>query len=226
MVSNDWTKIVLWPLGAIVSVVTVLYSIVDQIPFSCGLGLFGLNEKQTTTAIVSIAFVGWICFFTLLKVSSLIPWRARLKRTLLTEDSVIKEVKKAKVLRVFASGSNSARSLIHSRISTITHNMEIKVLIRTDGSPEREAILAKEISRWRRDIQKGNIELSIVKYSFDPVMFRGWIIDESVAIIGWYCRHEGATLGQADVAFRINDKDFVKQLIVIFDRLFIKGERA
>jgi hypothetical protein len=51
-------------------------------------------------------------------------------------------------------------------------------------------------------------------------MLRGWLFDNSKAIIGWYERNAERMLGQSEPCHLVQDTNVVGALVRTFDRLF------
>jgi hypothetical protein len=107
-----------------------------------------------------------------------------------SQDWITKNIKIADEIRIFASGSESYWSDLNKVIKEREKRLHIKVLIRTDNTPERQAKVSERTKKLLEDIQSDNvkIEVEIEEYEFDCLMFRGYIFDKDRAAIDWYDR--------------------------------------
>lgn len=103
-----------------------------------------------------------------------------------------------KTLRIFASGSETYRTLLLSFLDVIQLNekLEIRILIRDDGSPIRKQKVSEAYAKWKNDIDSNFRTETVIRTYRSPCMLRGFIFDEKSAILGWYYSSPEGTQGQ------------------------------
>lgn len=143
-------------------------------------------------------------------------------------------------VRVFSSGGEDAKK----RFLDLTQEtflprreIQIRVLLRSDQTMQREADLKTLVDRWRKDIDgitlnrkcgyKFHTEFSIYEM---PVMLRGYVFDDSAAVLSWYARDSKIRSSPNMPHILIKSastqgEDVVKQAIESFDHFFSLGKR-
>lgn len=142
---------------------------------------------------------------------------------------VREQLSKSRCVRIFASGSETYRLLLLSLLPALhlKERLELRVLVRDDGSPSRKAKLSEAISKWHDIDEKFNTRTIVRTYDYD-VMFRGWIFDQKAALVGWYERRNGKTCGQDDLAYFLQGGNkqcdsAITVLTRVFDKYFDSG---
>ncbi len=139
--------------------------------------------------------------------------------------------KDIKTLRIFASGSETYRTLLLSFLQEINLNqkVDIKVLVRDDGSEQRKIKNSESLLKWAKDIDSNYNTNTTIKTYNSSLMLRGMMFDSKSAILGWYFNDIKGTQGQNIPAHIIsNNNDYAKKVIDFaiktFDDLFINGK--
>jgi len=196
------------------------FEFVQYFPEACKMGDW--SKMTTVTVLMLVASSGWFLVIAIVMWGCELPGRKKLRAVESQSDVVAKKIKSAKTIRVFCSDSGSCRSFIHNRVSSLQEGTTIKVMMRTDSTPERNSHLKKVADKWRKDISGRGVTGEISAVDWCPVMFRGWVFEKS-AIIGWYHRTAGVTVGQEYKALLIEDEATVQGLTATFEAVFNEG---
>lgn len=98
-------------------------------------------------------------------------------------------LQETKELKIFSSGSGGYRVKIQMMIKKMKNSnlKTIKILIRDDGTPERNIKIEDQIRQWEYVIKKPySINIEYYRYPFSNVALRGYIFDDKYALLGWY----------------------------------------
>lgn len=211
--------------GILVTVALWLYGcfqFVQFFPGSCSIG----DWSKTTSAIVlaAAASSGWLILICIgLYGSGFLKSRRSFQRAGVFSDTVGSRLTSSTTVRLFCSQSASYRGFIHNQVGLLKRGMTIKVLMRTDSTPARQDDLKRVAEKWHTDIAGRGVTVEVRAVEWSPLMFRGWVFDERAAVLGWYNRANGRTLGQGEDTFLIEDKGMVKGLVDTFDAVFQGG---
>lgn len=149
-------------------------------------------------------------------------------------------IRETLILRVFASGSESAKQLLNSCSDIATGRsgaLQVRVLMRNEVSNAgRITELNNQIHRWKTDVADAlsttsfKVECAFAFYS-TPVMIRGYIFDNRLALLSWYSRcGEGRYRSPATLPFfMLSDESEDAKLMIgsaskIFDCYFELGQ--
>lgn len=145
---------------------------------------------------------------------------------------IIKHLKGIEELKIFASGSETYRTLLLSFLQEceLKHKLKIKILVRNDETLLREQKIKEALDKWREDIDhKYNTMTEIRSYNFS-ISLRGLILDKKTAMLGWYYRGSKQTIGQdIPVTIFTNDLKQSKKIVNFasetFDKIFENGKK-
>jgi len=196
------------------------FGFVQNFPETCK--IWDWSRMTTATVLSLVASSGWFVVSAIVQWGGELPGRKKLRRVELFSDTVAKKFKSAKTIRIFCSQSESYRGFIHDRVSSLQEGACIKVMMRNDSTQARLDDLKKVAARWHNDIAGRGVTVEIRAVEWSPLMFRGWLF-EKTAVIGWYERTNGRTIGQGKSALFIEDEETVQGLQTTFDDVFREG---
>lgn len=208
----------------IIAVVGFIYQVMDN-PNLQGCTLFGAPSRLTLSVIVLIALVGWI--FAIHQVLPLVV-QAYLGPTnspaAASDAELLAAIRTATSLDIFGSSSERLRSLLHVHCRSLPSALSIRVLLRDDDTPGRRAKLQDQAIKWKSEIGPRVANVQLRMYRYDPLMFRGVIIDSLKAVLGWYYRGNPLRQGEDLDWFWIEHTDTIGSVSKVFNDLFDRGE--
>lgn len=208
-----------WCLAAV-----AIYSLV---PEECRIG-----DASRLTTVVLITFVsglGWLAYHVISSRQGPSIERqgqgdGQFQVTEIHSDELKTEIASSKTIRVFCSGSDTYRSFLLAMNRPLRQGSTIKVLMRADDTDARHDHLTSIALKWQDDIASRDVAVEVRAVAWSPVMIRGWLLDERLAVFGFYHRVGGRTRGQGRSTFSVTDTKMVEELIDVFDATFQQGE--
>jgi len=139
-------------------------------------------------------------------------------------------------IKIFSSGSETYRIKLNIifKLIKVDKKKTIKILIRDDGSPQRNDKINEEIRKWKIVVENNNTQMVDFEFKrYEPaegsVMLRGYIFDNNYAILGWYLNTVEYRYGNncpmvlySDV--EIHQSEIIKFAIKTFEYFYKKKE--